>query len=278
MILIADSGSTKTEWCVINKGDILLQLTTAGTNPFFQSEKDIENELTNSLFPAIHSYPINNVFFYGAGCAFPKQQQTITHILQQKLSASIEVYSDLIAAARSLCGCKPGIACILGTGANSCLYDGKQIIQQTPALGYILGDEGSGAVLGKRLIGDCLKKQLPEELTAKLMQQFNLTQAIILERVYKEPFPNRFLASLTPFLLENIAEPSIYSLVYSSFSDFFKRNILNYPHADTYPIGFVGSIAYYFQEVLYQAAHSCGLQVGTIFATPMEGLIQYHHK
>ena len=192
------------------------------------------------------------------------------------IPAPIEVYSDLMAAARALCGSRPGIACILGTGSNSCLYDGTEITEHISPLGFILGDEGSGAVLGKLLVGDCLKRQLPAPLVQKFMDQYELTPALLLERVYKQPFPNRFLATLSHFLLENITEQPIYNLVYTSFRSFFLRNVALYPGADTYPIHFVGSIAYYYQEVLKAAALSLGLKVGTVVQAPMNGLIRYH--
>lgn len=278
MILIADSGSTKTEWCVAHEGSSIRHIRTNGTNPYFQSKEEIAEELDRSLFPAISNLPITTVCFYGAGCAFPEKNKIIADCIQARLHVPIEVHSDLVGAARSLLDREAGIACILGTGANSCLYDGKQIIQQTPALGYILGDEGSGAVLGKLLIGDCLKKQLPQPLIDAFMDRFQLTQAIILERVYKQPFPNRFLASLVPFLHDHIGEEVIYQLVYNSFNLFFRRNILAYPSANTYPIGFIGSIAWYFREVLSDAAHSQHLTVGLIQQSPMEGLITYHHS
>lgn len=278
MILIADSGSTKTEWCVVNNNSSIRQITTAGTNPFFQSAEEITGELEKSLFPTIKGYPITKAFFYGAGCAFPKQQQIISDIISLRLQVQTEVNSDLMGAARAICKTNPGIACILGTGSNSCLYNGKEVIQQTPPLGYILGDEGSGAVLGKLFIGDCLKKQLPDNLVNRFMEQYGLTQAILLERVYKQPFPNRFLASLTPFLLENISEEPIYNLVYNSFRDFFRRNILNYKNAEKYPVGFIGSIAYYFREVLQKAALAERLHIGAVSQSPMEGLIEFHKQ
>ena len=240
MILIADSGSTKTEWCLADQGRPVRTVVTAGINPFFQTREEIAGEIRG---------------------AFP---------------APIEVYSDLMAAARALCGSRPGIACILGTGSNSCLYDGTEITEHISPLGFILGDEGSGAVLGKLLVGDCLKRQLPAPLVQKFMDQYELTPALLLERVYKQPFPNRFLATLSRFLLENITEQPIYNLVYTSFRSFFLRNVALYPGADTYPIHFVGSIAYYYQEVLKAAALSLGLKVGTVVQAPMDGLIRYH--
>ena len=276
MILIADSGSTKTEWCLADQGRPVRTVVTAGTNPYFQTREEIAGEIRGALLPALRGERIDAIYFYGAGCAFPEKNRIVEEAITPYIPAPIEVYSDLMAAARALCGSRPGIACILGTGSNSCLYDGTEITEHISPLGFILGDEGSGAVLGKLLVGDCLKRQLPGPLVRKFMDQYELTPALLLERVYKQPFPNRFLATLSRFLLENITEQPIYNLVYTSFRSFFLRNVALYPGADTYPIHFVGSIAYYYQEVLRAAALSLGLKVGTVVQAPMNGLIRYH--
>ena len=278
MILIADSGSTKTEWCVADniKGISVQTVLTAGTNPYFQSPEEIAGEIKDTLCPAIANYKIDAIYFYGAGCAFPEKSKIIADALLRYIPAPIEVYSDLMAAARSLCKTQPGIACILGTGSNSCLFDGEEIVEHVSPLGFILGDEGSGAVLGKTLIGDCLKHQLPEYLVDKFMKQYELTPAIILDRVYKQPFPNRFLATLSRFLLENITEQPIYNIVYSGFRNFFIRNVMQYDGFDKYPIHFTGSIAFYYKEILKEAALSLNLQTGNIEKAPMPGLISYH--
>lgn len=276
MILIADSGSTKTEWCLAEGGKPVRMIRTAGTNPYFQTKEEIGGEIRDTLYPELRGENISAIHFYGAGCAFPEKNKIVEEAVLQYIHAPIEVYSDLMAAARALCGTHPGIACILGTGSNSCLYDGKEITEHVSPLGYILGDEGSGAVLGRLLVGDCLKRQLPERLTRKFMEQFELTPAILLDRVYKQPFPNRFLATLSRFLLENITEEPIYQLVYTSFRDFFVRNVTQYTNYGAYPIHFVGSIAFYYQEVLKEAAAASHLTVASVVRAPMDGLIQYH--
>ena len=181
MILIADSGSTKTDWCVVENGQPIQQISTKGINPFFQSEEEISNEIATSLLPQLKTNALDAVYFYGAGCLPPKTE-SIIHVLQNNFpEANISVDTDLLGAARALCKDNAGIACILGTGSNSCLYDGKQIIQNISPLGYILGDEGSGAYLGKRFISDCLKGQLPEILRNGLLEKLNLTVPEILE-------------------------------------------------------------------------------------------------
>ncbi|MDR1918880.1 MAG: ATPase [Tannerellaceae bacterium] len=276
MILIADSGSTKTEWRLADKGVLIQQIRTAGMNPYFQSLQEIRRELEQSLLPAIKNFSFEAAYFYGAGCASPEKKQMVVEILSSLLLVHIEVHSDLTGAARALCGQQPGIACILGTGSNSCLYDGKEIVENISPLGFILGDEGSGAVLGKLLVGDCLKNQLPRHLIDAFMAQYGLTPFDILERVYKQAFPNRFLASLSRFLLDNIHEPSIRELVYQDFRRFFIRNVMQYDGFEAYPIHFTGSIAFYYQQLLREAAASLSLDIQRIEQTPMPGLLAYH--
>ena len=278
MILIADSGSTKTDWCVVEQGQMVQQIATKGTNPFFQSEEEISNEIATALLPRLKSNTLDAVYFYGAGCAFPDKIEAVHRAISAHLHVTngIEVSSDMLAAARGLCGHQPGIACIMGTGSNSCYYDGKEIVSNVSPLGFILGDEGSGAVLGKLLVGDLLKNQLPAELKEKFLAQFNLTPADIINQVYRQPFPNRFLASLSPFLVQNLHEPGIRTLVLDSFKAFLRRNVMQYDYRH-HPVHFIGSVAFYYQEILREAAHDMGMQVGTIIKSPMEGLISYHN-
>lgn len=183
----------------------------------------------------------------------------------------------MLAAARSLCGHEPGIACILGTGSNSCFYDGQDIINNVSPLGFILGDEGSGAVLGKLLIGDILKNQLSAALKEEFLKQLGLTAPEIIDRVYRQPFPNRFLASLSPFLAQHIEEPAIHALVLGSFKAFLQRNVMQYDYK-TYPAHFIGSVAHCYESLLQEASQASGVQIGRIFKSPMEGLIQYHNS
>ena len=278
MILIADSGSTKTNWCLTENSVILKHIFTKGINPFYQTEEEIIRDLEVSLVPSLKGIQIDRIYFYGAGCSFPEKIALVSGALGWHFkNVSIEVQSDLVGAARSLFAENKGIACILGTGSNSCLYDGKQIAENVSPLGFILGDEGSGAVLGKTLIADALKNQLPLALKDKLLKTYELTPQLILENVYKKPFPNRFLAKLTPFLLENIHEPSIYKIVYDSFDAFFVRNVMQYP-LDNIQVGFVGSIAHYFHEILELVASRHGIEISQIVQNPIEGLVKYHSK
>jgi len=278
MILIADCGSTKIDWCLVDGREISMRVSTCGMNAVMLSEDEISSRIASELMPQIMDVEIGSIYFYGAGCLSDEVCGNVARALRTNIPSAetIEVHSDLLAAARALCGRKAGIACILGTGSNSCYYDGDKICDNVSPLGYILGDEGSGAVLGKLLIGDVLKKQLPCELCDKFLRQYGLDRLSIINRVYKEPFANRFLASVTPFLLENIQHPAVYALVLDAFKSFLKRNVLQYGEAGRLKINFVGSIAYYYSKVLYEAAADCGLEVGIILQSPMEGLIRFH--
>ena len=278
MILIADSGSTKTDLCVVENGQPIQQISTKGINPFFQSEEEISNEIATSLLPQLKTNALDAVYFYGAGCGFPDKiamvHRAITKHLQIK--REVEVNTDMLAVAHGLCQHEAGIACIMGTGSNSCYYDGKQIVSNVSPLGFILGDEGSGAVLGKLLVGDILKNQMTPELKEKFLKQFGLTPADIIDRVYRKPFPNRFLASLSPFLAQNIDEPCIHALVLGSFKSFLKRNVMQYENFRNSKVHFIGSVAFYYKTILAEAAQEMNIQLGTIIKSPMEGLIKYH--
>ena len=278
MILIADSDSTKTDWCVVENGQPIQQISTKGINPFFQSEEEISNEIATSLLPQLKTNALDAVYFYGAGCGFPDKiamvHRAITKHLQIK--REVEVNTDMLAVAHGLCQHEAGIACIMGTGSNSCYYDGKQIVSNVSPLGFILGDEGSGAVLGKLLVGDILKNQMTPELKEKFLKQFSLTPADIIDRVYRKPFPNRFLASLSPFLAQNIDEPCIHALVLGSFKSFLKRNVMQYENFRNSKVHFIGSVAFYYKTILAEAAQEMNIQLGTIIKSPMEGLIKYH--
>ena len=275
MILIADGGSTKTDWCVAAQGKQLQRIITHGINPFFVSEEEIGEKIRSSLLPELKTDKFDALYFYGAGCLpekIPMMQSALCKHLNVK---TIEVNSDMLGAARGLSGRNPGIVCILGTGSNSCYYDGENIVNNVSPLGFILGDEGSGASLGKLMVGDLLKNQLPAGLKEKFLQEYDLTPGMIIERVYRQPFPNRFLASLSPFLLKNIEEPAVKSLVYNSFSLFLTRNVKQYDYKN-YPVYFIGSIAYHYREILEEAVLASGMKLGEILQNPMEGLVKYH--
>ncbi len=278
MILIADCGSTKIDWCVVNDGKVVEQIFTSGINALLMTEEQIRETLAAELAEKVKGYAIESVYYYGAGCLFDDICANVRRAIAHNVptAKTIEVHSDLLAAARALCGQNEGIACILGTGSNSCYYNGKEIVDNVSPLGYILGDEGSGAVLGKLLVGDVLKNQLPKELCEKFLAEYDLDRQKIIEGVYKKPAANRFLASLSPFLIKNIEEPAIHRLVLNAFKSFFVRNIENYSNYKSMPVSFVGSVAFYYKDVLAEAAKALDITIGTIIKSPMEGLVKYH--
>jgi Predicted N-acetylglucosamine kinase len=273
MILIAESGSTKTDWVLLKEDKIQKQQQTLGINPFHQ---DISSIIDN-IKSLENFHTVEQIFFYGAGCATDETKQKVKDALLEVFpSASCEIHSDVLAAARSVCGREKGIACIIGTGSNSCLYDGKDITHNVRPLGYILGDEGSGAVLGKRLIADILKGVAPEDITTSFYKKHDLEYAYIINKVYREEAPSRFLAQFTVFLSENIEHPYVSNLLQEEFTKFFERNIKQYDGHSSLPIHFIGSIAYYFKKELNKVAEKLNLQTGKIIKSPLEGLIEFH--
>lgn len=278
MILIADCGSTKTDWVLYDNvtSSIVTRIKTQGLNPTLQSSEEIYNILCNEIADEIDTDAPEKIYFYGAGCAYDEANERITSALKKVFRTNdIEINSDLLAAARALCGHEEGIACILGTGSNSCLFNGKEIIDNTPSLGYILGDEGSGASLGRRLVSDCLKKQLSPAMANKFLTQYNLTIPQILEHVYHKPLPNRYLAQFAPFLAQNRKDAEIKALLKHCFTLFFQRNTMVYRRS-WLPIHIVGGIGITFAEELKETAESLGLSIGNIVESPMNGLIDYH--
>ena len=276
MTLIADCGSTKTDWVLLNEGNIVCRIKTQGFNPTQQSSSDIYEILNEELEGKIDTNAPKVIHFYGAGCSYDSANERMREALGAVFATdNININSDLLAAARALCGHEEGIACILGTGSNSCLFDGEKIVENTPALGYILGDEGSGAHLGTQLVSDCLKKQLSPALCEKFLTKYNLNIATILESVYRTPMPNRFLASFTPFLVENRKSDEIHNLLKHCFTQFFQRNVMIYRHS-WLPIHIIGGVGVAFAEEIKETAESLGLYIGNIVSSPMNGLINYH--
>lgn len=298
MILIADSGSTKTDWSLVDQdGKVLMSCQTQGINPFHQTDEEILHILQQDItIPGMPQY----VYFYGSGVT-EAMKPRVKHLLKQVFAdAEVDAESDLVGAARALFGHEPGIACILGTGANSCLYDGERIVLNTPPLGYILGDEGSGAVLGKTFLNGIFKGTLPEGIKEKYLAWSGLTYADIINKVYRQPLANRFLASIAPFISRQIAAAAdqdrgsdemeeamaLNGMVLESFNQFYLCNIDPYiryigEHAtcfDAKPrIGFVGSVAYYFKEPLCSIfQYERGFEITKIVKAPMDGLVAYH--
>ncbi len=278
MILIADCGSTKTDWVLCDGDEVIARVRTQGLNPTHQESEEIFEILSAELTDEITAHTPEKIYFYGAGCAYEtannRMRQALENIFDTK---EIEINSDLLAAARALCKHEEGIACILGTGSNSCLFDGEKIIDNTPSLGYILGDEGSGAHLGRQLLSDCLKKQLPSKIREKFFEQYELNIATILENTYHSSLPNRWLASFTPFLSENKNVPEISAMLKQCFKQFFQRNTMTYRRS-WLPIHIIGNIGIHFSEEIKETAESLGLSIGNIVDSPMNGLIEYHKQ
>lgn len=286
--LIADSGSTKTDWCLLESGGDCHRFSTQGINPCHQSEEEIaailEQEVTPHLRQLQTARP-QTLWFYGSG-ATPAAKQRVEQPLRRLLGteADITVESDLVGAARALCQHSRGIACILGTGANSCLYDGLRIVANTPALGYILGDEGSGAVLGIRFLNALFKGQLPDELRQEFVTETGLSLDAIIQRVYRQPLANRFLASLSPFIHRHIDLQQVEAMVIDHFRQFIRKNIQPYydnPRLkEALPaspeLHVTGSVGFHYQRQLAAAAALEGMRLGRVMGSPMEGLIGYH--
>ncbi len=278
MKLIVDSGSSKTIWYLLtDSADGSTQCITAGINPFFQQTADIVKTLKDEFI--LEKDLVSAIHFYGAGVTDQSKKDELYGVLSDFFGiTNIYIESDLLAAARSLCGNNEGIAAILGTGSNSCYYDGIQVAQHVSPLGYILGDEGSGAVMGKLLVSDILKKQFPQRLIKLFFETHGTTHSEVMENVYRKPFPNRYLATFTKFLLEHIHEEEIENLVIDSLSSFFTRNIAQYPKARKLPVHFTGSVAWHFAAQLRESAAKSGFAVGKITQNPMNDLLDYHKK
>lgn len=279
MKLIADSGSTKTDWCVLDGGNVVCRVAGHGINPFQQSYEEIKrivkDELVCRLGPAD---AISEIEFYGAGCRDDKIQIMDDILSRAFVKADrVEVCSDMVGAARALFGNSEGLACILGTGANSCLYDGRSVVANVPPLGYILGDEGSGAVLGKLFVNAMFKGGLSEQLRDKFLSESGLTLAEIINKVYREPLANRFLASMSVFIHKNLDDEALRNLVIDNFRNFFRRNVCQYKRNDL-PVGAVGSIAFYYHEQLECAAKLEGYELVKVVKSPMDGLILLNSK
>ena len=275
-LLIADGGSTKCGWVVADtcNGSALHRFTTEGINPFIRTREEISALLHDRLSPVAAQYALGRICFYGAGAAFDKIDLLRTELERATGCKEVEVYSDMEGAARATAGYGRGIVCILGTGSNSCLFEGGRIVQSVPALGYVLGDEGSGAVLGRTLVGDILKGVVPVGIRSAFAREYpDLTQAAILERTYRRPMPNRFLASFAPFLAAHLDDDYVYGLVLDCFTRFLRRNVAQYPDA---PVWFVGSIAHFFARPLADALRRQLRELGGIVRSPMEGLIRFH--
>jgi glucosamine kinase len=278
LILIADSGSSKTEWCLLD-GTKKKTVATQGLSPYFLSAAQITEVLTKDLFPKIKNSLPDEIHFYGTGCSNPNNVKIVKQALSSVFKgAKISVDHDLMGAAKALCGNEKGIACILGTGTNSCYYNGKKIVKNSPGLGFILGDEGSGAYLGKKVIQYYLYKTFDADLMDRFDAAFHTNSDEILENVYKKPLPNKYLANYAMFLAENRGHFMIENIIEDGFNDFFFNHIYKYRESWTMPLNFAGSIAYGFKDVLKDLCNSYELQLGKVIKRPMDGLIKFHQQ
>ncbi len=275
--LIADSGATKAEWCLI-KGKKKKTIFTLGISPYLMNTEQIVKLLQKELKPKLKNERITEIHFYGTGCSNPQNVKNIRAALKEVFASTkkINIDTDLMAAARALCLNEKGIACILGTGSNSCYYNGKRIVKNSPGLGYVLGDEGSGAFLGRKVIQHYLYKTFDEDLTARFDAKYKTSHIEILDKVYKQPLPNRYMASFALFLAENRGHYMIENIIEDSLNDFFFSHLYKYRESWLYPIHFTGGVAYAFRDVLKSLCAGYELQLGRVLKNPMQGLIEYH--
>ena len=274
--LIADSGSSKTVWCLLEgkKKKIIL---TQGISPYFLTAQQIQQILEKELSPKMKTAVPDEIFYYGTGCSNPGNVKLVKLALKKVFpAASVFVDHDLMGAAKALCGNEKGVACILGTGSNSCYYNGKKIVKNSPGLGFILGDEGSGAYLGKRVVQYYLYNTFDPDLMDRFNAKFNTNAVEILEAVYRQPLPNRYLANFAIFLAENRGHYMIENIIEDSFNDFFFNHIYKYRESWTMPVHFIGSVAYGFRDVLKEMCDAYELQLGRVLKHPMDGLVKYH--
>ena len=278
IILIADSGSTKAEWCLLD-GKKRKTIFTQGISPYFLNTDQIQQILAFELKKKMKNVEPDEVYYYGTGCANPENVKSIRQALKKTFTkAKIAVDHDLMGAAKALCGNEKGVACILGTGSNSCYYNGKKIIKNSPGLGFILGDEGSGAYLGKKVVQYYLYNTFDPDLMHRFNAKYNATSAEILDAVYKHPLPNRYLAGFVPFLVENRGHFMIENIIEDGFNDFFFNHVYKYRESWTMPIHFIGSVAFGFKDILKEMCDSYELQLGRVLKNPMDGLVKYHKE
>lgn len=277
-ILIADAGSTKTEWCLLANGKVK-SVNTIGISPYFLNETQISELLRNDLVPKFKNVSVEEVYFYGTGCLNPANNRMVKKAIRSAFPiAKIQVTNDVEGAAIGLCGHNKGIACILGTGSSSCFYDGKKIKKNSPGLGYALGDEGSGAYLGKKVLQYYMYNTFDDDLRARFDAAYITNGTEILENVYKKPLPNRYLASFARFLAENRGHYMVENIIEDGLNDFFFTHLCKYNEAWKYPINFVGGIAFGFRDVVKELCNTYNFELGRILQKPMKGLIEYHKE
>ena len=275
MKIIAESSSTRTEWALVENGNVVEHAFTMGLNPYFMSRREISHTVRLELPEVFFKRRWEHVFFYGAGCANKEKNKIMEPSLVAQFKTPGTVESDLLGAARGLLVRTQGLACILGTGSNSCFYDGNEIVKNVKPLGYILGDEGSNAYMGKHFIADVLKELAPKDLITAFYDKYLLSLTTLMDQVYTNSLPNRSLAQNAFFLRDHLDSEYVYSLVYNSLMQFFKRNISQYDYRD-YPLSFVGSTCVMYEEVLRRVADDFGASIKKISKYSMPGLVEFH--
>ena len=273
--LIAESSTTRTEWSLVEGSEVLEHAYTSGLNPFFMTRREISHSIRLELPPEFFKRRWSHVYFYGAGCSGPEKNKIIEASLVAQFKTPVTVMSDLLGAARGLLVREPGLACILGTGSNSCFYDGHEIVKNVPALGFILGDEGSGASLGRVFLGDALKGLAPRELTEAFFAKYKVTRAEVLDAVLNNPAATRNLRAYSFFLSEHLDNAYVHDLIAREFKRFFERNVGQYDYKN-YPVSFVGPIATTYSEILLEVANAFGATIRKIVLSSMPGLVAYH--
>lgn len=277
MILVADGGSTKVAWRVINNDVEYKDVYTDGFNPYLNTVEQISEILWKDLQPFIDTSSIETIYYYGSGCSNASKNYIVEQALESVFQkARIHVDHDLMGAALSVCGNSEGIACILGTGSNSCYFDGKNIVDKIFSLGYFFGDEGSGAYLGKQLISDYLHDLTPEHISLILENEWKLSKEKVLESVYHNPTPNKFLGSFSRFLEQKRDDEYVKTLLENAFRLFFKYQVCIYEKHREVPVNFVGSVAFHFQDMLKSIASELGITTGSFIQAPIDGLVKYH--
>jgi N-acetylglucosamine kinase-like BadF-type ATPase len=282
--VLADSGSTKTDWVLLHGDQELATVNTQGLNPYYTTQEEIiqvvQFEVLNVFAPFLDGNQVDVVHFYGAGCSVIQQVESVKQSLLVAFPVKeVNVYHDMLGAARAVCQQSEGLVCILGTGSNSCFYDGQKIAMSRPAPGFILGDEGGGTYLGKTLLRDYIYGNMSDDLKCYIERELSLSVPDIYENIYKRQLPNRYLASFAVFIKQELTADYasyFYPMVEQSFQSFFDCHVLRYDNAHATPLHAIGSIAYYFHDILERVASNNGCNLGKIIKTPMEGLIEYH--
>ena len=277
MRLVADAGATKVDWGLINNSGEIHYFSTLGINPYFFKSEDIVNIFGRELPKNLDRLDVSEIFYYGAGCSSKGRTKRVYDALKLTFpKAKILVDHDLLGAAIALCGNQKGIACILGTGSNACLYDGKNILDQHGGIGFILGDEGSGAHMGKLFIQQLFYKNVPDELKRDFYDTYKLKDEQIIDNIYMKEYPNRFLASFSPFLSQNISHSFIENIVLKSFDEFFKYHVKYFKDYQDYPFNSVGSIAIHFEEQIRKTITDYGMRPGIFIEKPIDYLVGYY--